>query len=47
MSRNIGEYLAATAQNKKPTQEEAETDEILLSDADDQTFEKVVEKMNE
>lgn len=45
MSRNISEFLAATAPTKKTTEPVGEPDQVELSQATDEEFDKAIGKM--
>ena len=45
MSRNITEFMAVT-QDKSPKQEFTQSDNVLIDEADDEIFDKFIEKQN-
>lgn len=45
MSRNINEFMAIT-QDKQPKQEFTQNENVLIDEATDEVFNKVIEKMN-
>lgn len=44
MSRNINEYMAATAIDKVEPQIESDPDEVFLNETDDETFDKHIKE---